>query len=540
MQVKVTNDHIYVKTPYHEKDFVKDVMNGTWSKAEGMYRFPKNIHTLTELARKFPSLMQNTQFMNEGTKLKAARNFFLELKQMNIVLDDRLRPYQNTDVNYLKKLPAAGIFNEPRTGKTPTSIILMKELGSKRNLVICPASLIYNWEKEFERWYPDCEVYVVNGTKLKRKSLYENLKSFGEIRDKSSVLIISKDTLKADIDSPIFGTVFGTCFVDEAHFLRNRDTAQSKAVYAIKADRRYALTGTPTVKHGTDIFGILKFLYPKKFSSYWQFIERYWEMGQDWMGHAEVKDIKPNRKAELQELIGFISVQRKRKDVMKWLPDKQRQTFYCKMEGKQLTHYTEMLEDFMTDDGELDAPNVLTQLMRLRQICLDPRLVGLDAPSAKTKALLEWLDDNKEPVVIMSMFTSYFDLVKKDIEKLGRKVGMIHGKMSNQDKQKSVKLFQAGKIDVLLCNIISAGVGFTLDRAETVLFLDKDWSPSINEQAEDRVTPVSEERNHKHTIISFVASDSVDERIDKVLEEKKSFTDIINNGGMNAIRRLLS
>jgi SNF2 family DNA or RNA helicase len=210
------------------------------------------------------------------------------------------------------------------------------------------------------------------------------------------------------------------------------------------------------------------------------------------------------------------------------------------MEGKQLTHYTEMLEDFMTDDGELDAPNVLTQLMRLRQICLDPRLVGLDAPSAKTKALLEWLDDNKEPVVIMSMFTSYFDLVKKDIEKLGRKVGMIHGKMSNQDKQKSVKLFQAGKIDVLLCNIISAGVGFTLDRAETVLFLDKDWSPSINEQAEDRVTPVSEERNHKHTIISFVASDSVDERIDKVLEEKKSFTDIINNGGMNAIRRLLS
>jgi SNF2 family DNA or RNA helicase len=537
MQVKVTNDHIYVKTPYHEKDFVKDVMNGTWSKAEGMYRFPKNIHTLTELARKFPSLMQNTQFMNEGTKLKAARNFFLELKQTNIILDDRLRPYQNTDVNYLKKLPAAGIFNEPRTGKTPTSIILMKELKTKRNLVICPASLIWNWKKEFEQWYPECKVNVFIS---KRKPKLPECMGFLPVNE-PNVVIVSKDTLKTNINYFEGDSVrWDTCFVDEAHFLRNRDTAQSKAVYAIKADRRYALTGTPTVKHGTDIFGILKFLYPKKFSSYWQFIERYWEMGQDWMGHAEVKDIKPNRKAELQELIGFISVQRKRKDVMKWLPDKQRQTFYCKMEGKQLTHYTEMLEDFMTDDGELDAPNVLTQLMRLRQICLDPRLVGLDAPSAKTKALLEWLDDNKEPVVIMSMFTSYFDLVKKDIEKLGRKVGMIHGKMSNQDKQKSVKLFQAGKIDVLLCNIISAGVGFTLDRAETVLFLDKDWSPSINEQAEDRVTPVSEERNHKHTIISFVASDSVDERIDKVLEEKKSFTDIINNGGMNAIRRLLS
>jgi SNF2 family DNA or RNA helicase len=401
-----------------------------------------------------------------------------------------------------------------------------------------------NWAKEFEKWYPMCKVHLVIGTQAKRKKIYSQYGDAWTAWNKSDfrVLIISKDTLKSDINYVGFPNNFDTCFVDEAHFLRNRDTAQSKAVYAIEAERRYALTGTPTVKHGADIFGILKFLYPQKFSSYWQFVERYWEVGQDWMGHAEVKEYKPGRKQELTEMIGFMSVQRKRSDVMNWLPDKERVTFYCAMEGKQLKAYEEMVDDFYTkidDDSAIDAPNVLTQLMRLRQICLDPRLLGIEVIGAKTKALLEWLDNNREPVVIMSMFTSYFDLVKGDIEKLGLKVDMIHGKMSNKEKEESKVSFQNGKSDVLLCNIISAGVGFTLDRAETILFLDKAWNPADNEQAEDRITPTTKERNHKHTIMSFVTSGSVDERINTILEEKRNLTDLINKGSREAIRKLL-
>jgi SNF2 family DNA or RNA helicase len=568
MLTKVTNDFIFVKTPYEDRGFVQEQLNGVWSKKENAYRFPKNIHVLYELVTRYPRLSENDQFIELGKSLKKAQQTYLTYRKQDITIDQRLRPYQNTDVNYLKRLPAAGIFNEPRTGKTPTSIILMKELGTKRNLIISPASLIWNWAKEFEKWYPECKIFVSNGTSRKRSQLYVDFFSYKGIK----VLIISKDTWKSDHIKLEIGTgiMYDTCFVDEAHYLRNHKTAQSKAIFQIKADRRYALTGTPTVKSGVDVWGILHFLYPTKFPSYWQFVERYWNVGTDWMGHAEIKDIRQDRKQELQELIGFISVQRKRSEVMNWLPDKERTTFHCMMEGKQLKAYQSMLENFFVylDNGEVlkcqhatevggsldqpwmkavrnesgeivDAANILTQITRLRQICLDPKLLGIDAPSAKSKALLEWLDDNREPVVIMSMFTSYFELIKEDIEKLGLKVGMIHGKMSNQEKEDAKVKFQEGKLNVLLCNIISAGVGFTLDRAETILFLDKAWNPSENEQAEDRITPTAQERNHKHTIISMVCANSVDERINNILEAKKSLTEIINEGGREAIKKLL-
>jgi SNF2 family DNA or RNA helicase len=213
------------------------------------------------------------------------------------------------------------------------------------------------------------------------------------------------------------------------------------------------------------------------------------------------------------------------------------------MEGKQLKIYNEMKNDMMIEAEEeehsWDTAMVLTQLLRLRQLCLDPRLLGFKETGAKTKALLEWLDDNREPVVVMSMFTSYFDLIQSDIEKMGLKVGRIDGKMSNAEKDKTATDFQSGKVDVLLCNIISAGVGFTLDKAKVILFLDKAWNPSDNEQAEDRITPTTESKNHAHEIISLIAADSVDEYINELLEHKKSLTDVVNHGGREAIKNLL-
>jgi SNF2 family DNA or RNA helicase len=257
----------------------------------------------------------------------------------------------------------------------------------------------------------------------------------------------------------------------------------------------------------------------------------------------EIGDVKDGRKAELQEIIGFISVQRKRNEVMQWLPEKQKIDSFVQMEGKQLKIYNEMSNDMMIDaeddEESWDTAMVLTQLLRLRQLCLDPRLLGFDVVGAKSKALLEWLDDNREPVVLMSMFSSYFDIIQPEIEKLGLKVGRIEGKMSNADKDQSATDFQSGKIDVLLCNIISAGVGFTLDKAKVILFMDKAWNPADNAQAEDRVIPTTEDKNHAHEIISFIAQGSVDQYINELLDMKKSLTDVVNEGGRDAIKNLL-
>lgn len=542
LPVKVTSDNIFVRTPYESKDFVKDHLNGVWVKSERMYRFPRNYHAMKELVEAFPQLRASRPFMELGQKLSAGRKRLLAIKaKTDTDGDPRLRPYQRVDVEYLSQLPCAGIFNEPRTGKTPTSIALIQRLCMPRNLVVCPASLVWNWAKEFERWAPEIKVFIVSGDKRRRQAIYDTYMEAEGLR----VLIVSKDTWK--VDTPDIH--FYVAFVDEAHFLRvlagskKARTQQAQAIVDIKADRRYALTGTPTVKHTKDIYGILRFLYPSKFPSYWQFVERYFEITIEPYEGYVIGAVKPHREQELQELIGFMSVQRKRKEVMGWLPDKEWMPFFVKMDGKQKKLYEQMEKDFMAVDEEtgvaIDTANVLAQATRLRQLCLDPALLGFEVPSTKTEALLEWLENNREPVVIMSMFTSYLNMLRPKIEELGLKVGMLIGEMSNQDKNRAVADFQAGRYDVILCNIVTGGTGHTMDRAETIIFTDLAWNPVDNQQAEDRITPTTEDKVHKHTVITFQCQDSFDERINHILRQKKTLTDVINEGGRQAIEKLL-
>jgi SNF2 family DNA or RNA helicase len=300
------------------------------------------------------------------------------------------------------------------------------------------------------------------------------------------------------------------------------------------------LTGTPSVKHAVDIYGILKFLQPKKYPSYWQFVDRYFHKYETFYG-TDIGSVKGSRSVELQEMTGLLSVQRKRSDIMQWLPSKTRVDFPVVMNDKQAKLYKQMAEEFCAQDDEVvvDTSTVLTQLLRLRQLTIDPRLLGFDVVGEKTKAIIEYLQNSNEPIVLMSMFTSYLKLLEKELKDLGFKVGMINGEMNHVDKQQTVTSFQRGELDVVLCNIISAGVGFTLDKAETIIFVDKAWNPSDNEQAEDRITPVSQERNHKHMIITFECVRSVDHKINKLLNQKKRITDIINEGGLQAIKRLI-
>lgn len=226
---------------------------------------------------------------------------------------------------------------------------------------------------------------------------------------------------------------------------------------------------------------------------------------------------------------------------MPWLPEKERFTIPVKMTPKQAKLYADMKKWFTAQDEEqeIDAANIISQLMRLRQLSLDPRLLDFSEVGAKTKAILEWLDNNREPIVIMSMFTSYLKLLKNDIAKLGLKVGEINGEMTGKQKQQTATMFQQGKLDVLLCNVISAGTGFTLDRSTTVLFLDTAWNPAENDQAEDRVCPTSPEKNHKHVVGLFIAQDTVDERMVNILKKKRDLTDYINEGGWKAIKELV-
>jgi SNF2 family DNA or RNA helicase len=507
-----------------------DYLGGTYVKSKQSYRFPKNLHSLRELY----SFTKNEELIPLGKEESSKLDSILSLKNTNVVIDPKLRPYQNQDVYYLSNVEYAGVFLEPRLGKTPIMIKVLENIQAKKSIVICPSSLVLNWAKEFKQWYPEMIVYSITGAKTKRGLAYHDYDKHS--RNKHSVLIISKDTWKLDKD--LHDWTFDTAIVDEAHFLRNWKSKQSEAIFKIKATYRYPLTGTPSVKHGSDVYGLLHFIDPTRYSSYWQFTDRYWEIQDNGWG-KDIANAKRAREKELLSLMAINSVQRKRQDVMKWLPKAQHQTIPVQLEGKQLKLYNQMLDTFMADDEEteheIDTMNKLSQLMRLRQLNLDPRLLGFKEVGSKTTALMDFAEGMNEPFVVMSMLSSYFNLVKGDLEKLGKKVEVIDGSVSKTNRQRIVELFQRGDIDILLANIIAAGTGITLDRSDTIIFLDKSFNPADNEQAEARILPTTEERYHSVNIISLVCSDTIDERINEILDRKQDLTDIINKGGWKSI-----
>jgi SNF2 family DNA or RNA helicase len=524
MKYSSDENFIYLSGFYTTKEKMEPI-SGHYTKKG--WRFPKNLHVYRELYKFFPALQQLKEFIKDGQKA-ASMVEGIKLLKSNPLKIEGLRPYQSQDVGFLTS-GSSLVLNEPRTGKTPTMIFTIKALKPKSVIVVSPSSLTYNWKKEIEKFTDMFDIHVYSGDKKAREKVW---KEYRKSNAPHKVLIVSKDTLKRD--SEISDMVYSVAIIDEAHFLRNYKTAQSKAIFNLTAKVKYALTGTPAVKHAVDVYGMLHFINPKKFPSYWQFAERYFHIDEDMWG-KRIGNVKSYRKAELTSLMEEMSVQRKRTDVMKWLPAAQHQNLFVKMDAKQLKLYDQMLDTFMAtmDDVEVDTPNVLTQLMRLRQLCLEPRLLGFDkVTGAKTTALLEYAENTQEPFIVMTTFSSYFKLIKPELEKLGKRVGIIDGKVNQKQKFATAEAFQSGEYDILLCNIIAAGTGFTLDRADTMVFLDKDFNPANNEQAQDRIVPTSEDRYHSINIITLVVAGSIDERVNDILERKEDLTQIINRKGL--------
>lgn len=492
-------------------------MNAVYSKAKGTYRVPYTLGALRELLR------QGYDVKEAGINLSQERKELLNTKTVVASAHEKLREYQAQDVNFLLQRDCLANFSEMRTGKTP----VMCQVIEKRNvktIIICPTSICLQWVDEIHRWTGLKAETTGRMTPAKRKGLYVRF-----LKDEFNVLVMSVGIARADRDK-LLTTGAKMLVIDEAHFLRNYKTAQSNGIYALskQMDYRYAITGTPATNKPDDVYGILKFLQPEKYPSYWQFVERYFTISETPFGMKVGKFISPDRKKEFYEIVEEISVQRKRKEIMQWLPEKQYQTVRLEMDKKQRKAYDQMLETFEVEDTKISASSVLGQLTRLRQITVAPSMLDLDIPSAKEEYLMEWLKDNPtEQVIIFSNFSSY-------LKKLHQKIGnldnaLITGETHQEDRAGIVKAFQAGKINVILANIQAAGTGLTLDAAGTVIFLDRAYTPTDNQQAEDRIVATTQQSNQNTLIIDLVCIKSVDEKILKMVKNKENITNIVND-----------
>lgn len=443
----------------------------------------------------------------------------------------KLRDYQKEDAEFLTSIPYSACFNEQRTGKTPTALatIKMRHLENERILIVTTASSVYQWQKEYNRWLSKPCV-VCAGTKTQKEKA---------IKDWTHGLVISIDSFKATesregLIKPILDKKPQQIILDEAHKIKNPKSANAKALFKTnKIPYRLALTGTPASGKPYDIFSILRFLFPDKYRSYWDFIDKYFVIEDNVVytngsrrTFKTYDTFKPGMAEKLQDTLSEFSTQRKRKDVMPWLPDKFYEQVKLKPNKQQKKYLKELEETYTTED--IVTTGTLDRLIRYRQICLDPGLLGLEGKSPKTEWILQYIKDYpEEQIIIFSKFTSY--LVRL-AEQLDTTWALLIGATPAKQRKQFVEDFQDKQFKVFLINIDAGKEALTLDAAETTIFADKYPPIGAIEQAEDRFIASTPDKAHKaHKIIELMIEGTFDEQLYELLKQRKSETDIINN-----------
>lgn len=435
-----------------------------------------------------------------------------------------LMPHQPEAVSFLARQKRAILADDMGLGKTVEAITATKVLQARKILVICPNSLKLNWKRELEMWYPTAPVTVVDGPakqKIAALDSYRNgflIVNFESARGQQVLKYVANPRNRWDV-----------LIVDEAHRIKNRRAMQSRAVFQIglNADAVFSLTGTPIMNHGEDLWSLLHLTQPDKYRSFWEFMKEHYRARERQFGWGW--DDKPINPPKLAKEIQPYFLRREKSQVLD-LPDKTFQDMFVQMEGRQRELYDEMEEHMITEvKGEpLVAPVIVAKILRLKQICVSPFLIGDDeTESAKINALMEIVEGTEGKIVVFSQFSTAVALISMELER--RKIGHVTltGDVKIEDRNRNVNQFQNDRnTKLFLATIRAGGVGITLTAAQTAVFTDKDWTPAMNQQAVDRLHRIGQQGNVH--VINLLAEDSIEEWIERKLDRKTDLVEQFN------------
>ena len=446
-------------------------------------------------------------------------------------MDLTLRPYQKEDAEFLSTLNQGACFNEQRTGKTPIAIFTMEARQLNKILIVCPASMLYPWRDAYKFWTGK-DALVCVGSPKKRLKIIESWErgpliiSYGCLKETIRTGGMLDDIIKKKPDA---------CIADEAHHFKCHTTATAKAMYKL-ADNcvyRLALTGTPATNKPVDIFGILRWLYPDEYNSYWNFVNYNFHTYKQYTGfqkyHMEIGDWLPTRQTVMATLLNKFTTQRKRAEVMEWLPPKDYLKVRLPTTPLQNKYLSELKEYFETET--LITQSVLDRMIRERQICVSPQIVDLKGSSPKFDWVLEYLKDYPEKcVLIFSKFKKGIQLLHKLLSEKRIEGQVITGEVSSKNRANIVDAFQRGEYRYLILQIDACKEGLTLDNADVEIFLDA-YPPAADvQQAEDRFVATTEDKKNKsHQIIQLMLEDTYDEECYNLVERRASSIDCINS-----------
>lgn len=515
-----------------------------------------------------------------------------------------LRGYQKTGYRWLKTLDVNGfggiLADDMGLGKTIQIITLLqaeaKERPNSQTLIVCPASLVYNWENELKRFAPGLTVQTVTGTAPEReeilrqaaevkaeakkqaaksaeansmepvtKSVGDNLESIQKdmesvqdslksgkenlrvASDQESVtvirhpqiLITSYDLLKRDI---AFYEPFQFRFqvIDEAQYIKNPLTQSAKSVKLIKAQTRYALTGTPIENRLSELWSIFDYLMPGFLFTYSRFRKQF--------ETPITKDGDGRALENLRRLSAPFVLRRLKKDVLKDLPDKLETVVYSMAEEEQKQLYTahalalkEELEQMSGDTYGSEHIQVLAELTKLRQICCDPSLCfdRYKGGSAKLDTCMELITGGiagGHKILLFSQFTSMLELIGARLKKEGIAFHELTGATPKEERIRMAGAFQTDDTPVFLISLKAGGTGLNLTAADVVIHYDPWWNVAAQNQATDRAHRIGQEK--QVSVFKLIMKDTVEENILKLQEQKRDLADQIISGEQVSIGSL--
>lgn len=453
-------------------------------------------------------------------------------------LNATLRDYQKEGLNWLNFLDEFGfggcLADDMGLGKTIQIIayfLSQHEKGNTRtNLVIVPTSLLFNWQREIDKFAPHLRYTALYGINRETQTI-----DFSQF----DIILTTYGTLLSDVEQ-LKQYTFNCIVLDESQAIKNPESKRYKAVRLLQAKQRLVVTGTPVENNTFDLFSQLSFSMPGLFGNAKRFATDYSTPIDKFQDTARAK--------ELQRKVHPFILRRTKKQVAKELPEKTEMVVYCEMDTEQRRVYDTYKSEFQKylsglSEDELHSSNlhILQGLTKLRQICNSPALLSDDEfygnQSAKMEELIAQIKNlqGEHKILVFSQFVGMLDLIKRELDNHKIRSAYLTGQTKKREEQ--VELFQNDDtVPIFLISLKAGGTGLNLTKAEYVFLIDPWWNPAVENQAIDRAHRIGQE--NKVVAVRLITPNTIEEKIMELQQRKRQLAEDLIHTDNNVLKQL--
>lgn len=457
-----------------------------------------------------------------------------------------LRPYQERGYNWLQFIRRIGMgacladdMGLGKTVQTLTSILRDWELGERKPvLLVCPTSVLGNWQKEVERFTPNLAMLLHHGSdRLKGRA-------FAQQAEEHALVLTSYNLLQRD-SKELAKIEWAGIVLDEAQNIKNPQTKQARAARSLRATYKIALTGTPVENHVGDLWSIMDFLNPGLLGSAAEYRRRYFNPIQN--------DSCQEAAQRLKQLTNPFILRRLKTDtsIIADLPEKIETKEYCTLTTEQASLYQAITTKLLTAADQMEGMQrkgiVLAALTELKQVCNHPALLLADGSeltnrSGKLTRLIELLEEVQsinERSLIFTQFAQMGELLKIHLQDtFGREVLFLHGGIRRQQRDEMIERFQGQQKGptLFILSLKAGGTGLNLTQASHVFHFDRWWNPAVENQATDRAYRIGQKKNVQ--VHKFICHGTLEERIDEMITRKQAMADQVVSTGEHWLSEL--